>query len=62
MECIPRALAANSGGDATAMYPSDPDALGRRWVGPYLDLEADFALVLQEHDREEGGRPTAVHG
>ena len=40
----------NQGGDATHLYVSDPGALGKRWVGPYLALEPDFSFVLTDAD------------
>lgn len=39
------------GQDAEALYPDDPDALGRIYVGPYLAFEPDLSLILQD----EGG-------
>lgn len=36
------------GGDATQEYPNDPDALGKRWVAPYLDIYGCVAFVLEE--------------
>jgi ribosomal protein S18 acetylase RimI-like enzyme len=48
-------LTGDAGADATSQYPTDPDALGKRWVGPYLDLEPDFAFVLTDaHDSVVG--------
>jgi ribosomal protein S18 acetylase RimI-like enzyme len=35
------------GGDATGLY-DDPDLLGHVYVGPYLRLEPDFALVFED--------------
>ena len=46
-------LTGNAGADATDTYPHDPDALGKRWVAPYLDLEPAFALVLEETATKE---------
>ena len=46
----------DSGADATQQYPADPDALGLRWVGPYLDLEPQLAFALEEP------ASSAVHG
>ena len=39
------------GRDGEPHYQDDPDALGRIYVGPYLALEPDFAVVLED----EGG-------
>ena len=41
-------LTGDEGADATHIYRTDPDALGKRWVGPYLDLEPELAFVLQD--------------
>jgi N-acetylmuramic acid 6-phosphate (MurNAc-6-P) etherase/predicted NBD/HSP70 family sugar kinase/ribosomal protein S18 acetylase RimI-like enzyme len=41
-------LTGNMGADASASYVHDADALGKRWVAPYLELEPDFAFVLEE--------------
>ena len=38
------------GGDATAWYAGDPDALGRIYVGPYLAFEPELSLVLEDED------------
>lgn len=38
----------DSGWDASHLYPRDPDALGRRWVGPYLELQPQFAFALED--------------
>ena len=38
----------DNGADATAQYLDDPDALGRIYVGPYLEFEPDFSLVLED--------------
>ena len=38
----------NDGSDATALYDSDPDALGRIYVGPYLSFEPELSLVLED--------------
>jgi GNAT superfamily N-acetyltransferase len=46
----------DSGDDASGKFTADPNALGRRWVGPYLALEPEFALVLEASDR------SAVYG
>jgi ribosomal protein S18 acetylase RimI-like enzyme len=36
------------GRDATAFYASDPDALGRIYVGPYVTLEPDLSFALED--------------
>ena len=36
------------GGDAAHLYPGDPEALGRIYVGPYLDLQPELALALED--------------
>ena len=36
------------GGDGEPFYKEDPDALGRIYVGPYLEYEPDFALMLED--------------
>ena len=41
-------LTGNAGADATTLFPTDPEALGKRWVAPYLDLEPALAFVLEE--------------
>ena len=41
-----------SGSDASGIFQDDPEALGRRWVGPYLTLAPELALVLE---RESDG-------
>lgn len=38
----------DAGEDASAHYPDDPDALGRLFVGPYLVLEPELSLVLED--------------
>jgi len=38
----------NYGDDGTEFY-SDPNIIGRRWVGPYLHLENEFAFVLEDN-------------
>lgn len=38
----------NHGEDASALYRDDPDALGRIFVGPYLRLEPELSLVLED--------------
>ena len=32
------------------LYPNDPQALGRWWVGPYVELEPSLAYVLRGRD------------
>ena len=46
-------LTGDEGADATDAYPTDPDALGKRWVAPYIDLEPDFAFILEERATRE---------
>ena len=36
------------GDDGTAFFQEDPDALGRIFVGPYLEFEPDLALMLED--------------
>jgi ribosomal protein S18 acetylase RimI-like enzyme len=36
------------GKDGEAFYRDDPDALGRIFVGPYIALEPEFGLVLED--------------
>lgn len=36
------------GGDGEPYYAEDPDALGRVFVGPYLQFEPQFSLVLED--------------
>lgn len=38
------------GADGTRLYLDDPDALGRIYVGPYLELEPELSLVLEDDD------------
>lgn len=38
----------DAGGDGSAIFAEDPDALGRLFVGPYLAFEPRFALVLED--------------
>ncbi len=38
----------DSGGDGEPFYKEDPDALGRIYVGPYLDFEPDLAVMLED--------------
>lgn len=40
----------DAGGDGTAIFAEDPDALGRLFVGPYLTFEPELALVLEDED------------
>ncbi len=43
-------LTGDSGHDGTALYPDDPDALGRLYAAPYLHLEPALAFVLADAD------------
>jgi ribosomal protein S18 acetylase RimI-like enzyme len=36
------------GGDGEPFYQDDPDALGRIYVGPYLHLEPELSLILED--------------
>ena len=38
----------DDGGDGTARFATDPDALGRIFVGPYLAFETQLSLVLED--------------
>lgn len=38
----------NYGDDGEPYYQDDPDALGRIFVGPYLEFEPAFSLVLED--------------
>ena len=38
------------GDDGEALFTDDPDALGRIYVGPYLEYEPDLALVLEDNE------------
>lgn len=38
----------NFGKDGESFYREDPDALGRIFVGPYLDFEPELSLVLED--------------
>lgn len=38
----------NHGADGESLYRDDPDALGRIFVGPYLALEPDLSLILED--------------
>lgn len=40
----------NHGEDGEPLYRDDPDALGRIFVGPYLRLEPELSLVLEDAD------------
>ncbi len=40
----------DAGGDGEPIYASDPDALGRLFVGPYLAFEPELSLVLEDAD------------
>lgn len=44
----------DSGADGTHLFPDDPDALGRYYVGPYLALEPGLALVLADGSGARG--------
>lgn len=44
----------DSGADGTSLFPDDPDALGRYYVGPYLALEPRLALVLADDSGARG--------
>ncbi len=35
------------GGDGEPFYQDDPDALGRVFVGPYLEFESELSLILE---------------
>ena len=41
-------LTGNHGDDGEPLYRDDPDALGRIFVGPYLTLEPELSLVLED--------------
>ena len=36
------------GADGEALYREDPDALARIYVGPYLEFEPEFSLLLED--------------
>ena len=36
------------GRDGEPFYREDPDALGRIFVGPYLEFEPEFGLVVED--------------
>ena len=38
----------NHGDDGEPFYRDDPDALGRIFVGPYLQFEPELALMLED--------------
>lgn len=38
----------NHGADGEPLYRDDPDALGRIYVGPYLEFEPQLSLVLED--------------
>ena len=38
------------GADGEALFPDDPEALGRVYVGPYLEYEPDLAVVLEDDE------------
>lgn len=38
------------GKDGEPFYGDDPDALGRIFVGPYLEFEPDYSLILEDKD------------
>jgi ribosomal protein S18 acetylase RimI-like enzyme len=38
----------NFGKDASSSFEEDPDALGRIFVGPYLEFEPSFSLILED--------------
>ena len=38
------------GGDGEPFYGDDPDALGRIFVGPYLAVEPELGLMLEDED------------
>ncbi len=40
----------NQGDDGEPFYREDPDALGRIYVGPYLEFQPDLALMLEDED------------
>jgi len=40
----------NYGQDGEPFYRDDPDALGRIFVGPYLEFEPDLSLILEDRD------------
>jgi ribosomal protein S18 acetylase RimI-like enzyme len=40
----------DDGADGTRLYLEDPDALGRIYVGPYLELEPELSLVLEDDE------------
>ena len=38
------------GKDGEPYFSEDPDALGRIYVGPYLEFEPELALILEDQD------------
>jgi ribosomal protein S18 acetylase RimI-like enzyme len=38
------------GKDGEPFYRDDPDALGRIFVGPYLEFEPDYSLILEDRE------------
>ena len=38
----------DQGRDGAALYQDDPDALGRIYVGPYLEFEPELSLVVED--------------
>ena len=38
----------NHGEDASLLFRDDPDALGRIFVGPYLEFEPELSLILED--------------
>jgi len=38
------------GADGEALFADDPDALGRIYVGPYLEFEPELAVVLEDSE------------
>lgn len=38
------------GKDGEPFYRDDPEALGRIFVGPYLEFEPDYSLILEDKD------------
>ncbi len=42
------------GADGEPFYRDDPDALGRIYVGPYLEFEPDLALMLEDDEGVSG--------
>src|SRR5690606_18149696 len=44
----------NYGDDGEPFYRDDPDALGRIYVGPYLEFEPELALILEDRQGVAG--------